>query len=418
MGGRGLVALLAVAGCATTSGGAAGTTGGEAGSSGEPSGSASSSASTSSDPASSGGDGSTDGGSTDSSSTSAGIDDGCEGGPPVHCVLESLTAPYIDTEGSPGQAIGLVVGVQTSAGRYVTGFGATEPGGDTPPAPNAMLELASIGKVYTGYLLADALQRREVALTDTLENTFGPAVPTFEGQSIDLLDLATHTSALPDYPTNVPNPGPINPMDGYTLQMLETFFASHELPEAPGTSYVYSNLGSGTLGYILTQAAGVPDYPTLAQQRIAQPRGFVDTVVDLDREQQGRWMQMYQDGNAIPPLAMGEVLYGGGILRSTADEVLDFFGEATAGDDLIWDLVLEPRRPGAPGSSTGFQIAVEDLGDRTRYSKGGASAGMVMFTVDPPVVVYVQTNVRGIRGLRMMAAEILDGIEDASFDDA
>lgn len=98
-----------------------------------------------------------------------------------------MTAPYVDPNGSPGKAIGLVEGVAKPGTRYVTGFGAKTLGGVIPPDAQSSFELASVTKVYTGYLLARGIAHQEVELTDVPEDTFGPNVPTYNGESIDTL---------------------------------------------------------------------------------------------------------------------------------------------------------------------------------------------------------------------------------------
>ena len=52
--------------------------------------------------------------------------------------------------------------------------------------------------------------------------------------------------------------------------------------------YAYSNLGMSLLGHAEARAAGVPDWPTLATQRILQPLGmtattFAATATDIPR---------------------------------------------------------------------------------------------------------------------------------------
>jgi CubicO group peptidase (beta-lactamase class C family) len=62
-----------------------------------------------------------------------------------------------------------------------------------------VFELASIGKVFTGILLAQAVVKEEVQLDDPISIYLpeGVRAPAYEGRSITLLDLATHTSGLP-----------------------------------------------------------------------------------------------------------------------------------------------------------------------------------------------------------------------------
>lgn len=332
-------------------------------------------------------------------------------------MLELVTQPHVDSSGAPGKAIGLVVGIATPRRRYVTGFGATTLGGTERPSSDAIFELASVTKVYTGYLLARGITNAEVQLSDSLEITFGPNAPTYFGQSIELLDLATHTSRLPNYPDNLPNPGPVNPAAGYTLAMLESFLSNHSLSGPPGIGYLYSNLGSGVLGHVLVEASGMNEFEELVDREIATPYGLHDTVVTLDREQAGRKIQGYANGVPAPPIDIGGPLQAGGSLRSSGDETLRFFAGAMGGSDPAWAEVIHPRRPSPNGTNafTGFLLNMETPpGESTIYSKNGGAPGFstqVMFTVNPPAVVVLLSNANGTQGLYGLARTILDEIE-------
>ena len=64
---------------------------------------------------------------------------------------------------------------------------------------NTVFEIGSVTKVFTSLLLADMVQRDEVALADPVAQ-YLPSdvnVPQCAGQQITLVDLATHTSGLP-----------------------------------------------------------------------------------------------------------------------------------------------------------------------------------------------------------------------------
>ena len=359
-------------------------------------------------------------GSDSGSSDESGTVEACPDGPAVHCLLEELSSPYVDPNGSPGKAIGLVVGVATLEDRYVTGFGATTIGGDIPPGADSIFDIASVTKVYAGYLLARGIENGDVLLTHALEDTFGPDVPTWRGESIDVLDLATHTSGLPNYPDNMPNAGPVNPASGYTLELLEEFLASHTLEVAPETAYAYSNLGSGILGHVLVTAAGEDRFEALVQREIAEPYGLVDTRVDLDAEQLSRKLQGHAMGAPAPAIDIGDPLEGGGALRSTGDEVLRFFEGAIGGDDTTWTMVMVPRRPSPNGANafTGFLLNVEDPDGETTYSKNGGAPGFsseVVFRTEPAAVVVLLSNANSTQGLYALGTEILDALPTTSF---
>ncbi len=340
-------------------------------------------------------------------------EDDCAAGPPVHCILETATANHVDPDGAPGKAVGLVVGVANLETRYVAGFGATALGGRTPPSADAIFDIGSVTKVYTGYLLARGIADGDVELTDVLEDTFGPDVPTFRGQSLSLLDLATHTSGLPNYPDNMPNAGPVNPASGYTLPLLLEFLAGHTPSVAPGLQYEYSNLGSGILGQVLVSATGNASYDSLVDVEIAQPYALVDTRVELDAAQQLRKLQGHAQGSPAPAVDIGAPLQGGGSLQSTGDEVLRFFEGALDGTDPAWEMVMVPRRPSPLGTNafTGLLLNIEDPRGDAWLSKSGGTPGFssqVVMRTDPPAVVVLLSNTHGTEGLHSLGISILE----------
>jgi len=69
---------------------------------------------------------------------------------------------------------------------------------------HTIFEIGSITKVFTSLLLADMVERKEVALTDPVSK-YLPAnvkMPERNGRQITLENLATHTSGLPRLPSN------------------------------------------------------------------------------------------------------------------------------------------------------------------------------------------------------------------------
>jgi serine-type D-Ala-D-Ala carboxypeptidase/endopeptidase len=78
--------------------------------------------------------------------------------------------------------------------------------GDTRPLNGqTIFEIGSETKLFTSLLLADMVQRGEVALDDPVANYLPATVkmPERNGRVIALVDLATHTSGLPRLPANL-----------------------------------------------------------------------------------------------------------------------------------------------------------------------------------------------------------------------
>ena len=243
----------------------------------------------------------------------------------------------------PGDAeIGAMIDARL-AGRTGAGMavGVIEPGGTRIVTrsdginADTLFEIGSITKIFTALLLAEAVQRGEVALDDPVLAHLPPGseMPGNGGAAITLRQLSQHTSGLPRLADNMPFANPDDPYADYTEVMMLEFLRGHVLARTPGTQFEYSNLGVGLLGYALGLAAGA-DYDDLVQTRILAPLGMADSGIVLTAAQQARLAQghdMYLRPASewhLPALA------GAGALRSTAADMLRFLGA-----------VLDPASP-------------------------------------------------------------------------
>jgi len=223
------------------------------------------------------------------------------------------------------QSVGIVVGVLTPEGRTIIDHGPLAKGDTRQMNGDTVFEIGSVSKVFTSLLLADMVQRKEVALTDPVAKYLPDTVklPGRGGKQITFVDLATHTSGLPRMPNNFKPADPSNPYADYTVPQMYEFLSGYQLTRDIGEKYEYSNLGGGLLGHALARRAGV-DYETLLHDRITGPLGMKDTAIKLSMGMQMRLAtgynaQLNRTSNwDIPTLA------GAGGIRSTANDLLTF----------------------------------------------------------------------------------------------
>src|SRR5207248_11710798 len=98
-------------------------------------------------------------------------------------------------------AVGIVVGVIDPQGRTIISYGHRNAGDARPLNGDTVFEIASVTKVFTALLLADMVEKNEVALSDPASKYLPDIkLPERNGRSITLADLATHTSGLPFMP--------------------------------------------------------------------------------------------------------------------------------------------------------------------------------------------------------------------------
>lgn len=230
---------------------------------------------------------------------------------------KDIRAILVDRIDVQKQSVGIVVGIVDASGRRTVAYG--------PVDADTVFEIGSVTKVFTSLLLADAVERGEVALTDPVSKFLPPTVkvPEHGGKKITLVDLAMQSSGLPSLPSNIHPKDPTNPYADYTVEQLYEFLSSYELTRDPGSKYEYSNLGVGLLGHALARRAG-KDYETLVRDRIASPFRMKSTAITLSKEMKERLTPGHDP--ALHPAANWDfpTLAGCGALRSTANDMLTF----------------------------------------------------------------------------------------------
>jgi CubicO group peptidase (beta-lactamase class C family) len=241
---------------------------------------------------------------------------------PPDSEIRKILVERIDTQ---RQSVGIVVGVIGPDGRRVIAYGHLETGDSRPPNGDTIFEIGSATKVFTSLLLADMVQRGEVALDDPAAKYLPASVkmPERNGRSITLVDLATHTSGLPRLPTNLSPRDPANPYADYSVEQLYQFLSTYQLTRDIDSQYDYSNLGGGLLGHVLARRAGM-DYEALVRSRICDPLSMESTRITPTPEMKAR-LAVGHDA-ALQPVENWDLptLAGAGALRSTANDLLTF----------------------------------------------------------------------------------------------
>jgi CubicO group peptidase (beta-lactamase class C family) len=169
-----------------------------------------------------------------------------------------------------------------SAGRVRDGtvaFAGLGNAGDRPPTFQTRYELGSTTKTFTGLLLANAVQRGEMALEDPLSKYLTELAGTPAGDAT-LFELATHSSGLP--PLAPTGSGPLlaavgneNPYEVSVAQLIE---ATRSVEISNQGEYAYSNLGMSLLGHAEARAAGAPHWPALVTERLLTPMTMTNTT--------------------------------------------------------------------------------------------------------------------------------------------
>ncbi|VEB43608.1 D-alanyl-D-alanine-carboxypeptidase/endopeptidaseAmpH precursor [Chromobacterium violaceum] len=176
------------------------------------------------------------------------------------------------------------------------------------------MRIASISKAMTGEVLTALTLDKKVKLDDPLQK-YAPAGVTLPpaGQSITLLNLATHTSGVPrempgEKPKDTPSSsGPMSSNAGAGCPAPRT--------SSPRPARPVFQPGFDLLADALSRAAGKP-YPVLFREKITAPLGMKDTTFTPTPAQCARLMEGY---GASPCVDTTAAIGSGGIYSTPRD---------------------------------------------------------------------------------------------------
>ena len=229
------------------------------------------------------------------------------------------------TVGANEKVVGMVAVTVDEHGTRTATFGSSgvpglRLGNDT------VFEIASITKVLTALLLAEMVQRGEVAFDDPVAKYLPASVTLHQrGRPITLLDLASYTSGLPIMPDNMPPQWWTlpNPWADYTDAKLYEFLSSYVPEYEPGKHYEYASLGLGLLGVALSRRAG-KSYEDLMIEQVCKPLGLSHTRITLSDDMRRHLVQPHDKELKPTPLWDSQALAGGGGFRSNARDLTVF----------------------------------------------------------------------------------------------
>ena len=257
---------------------------------------------------------------------------------------------------------------------------------DRPLDMDSVYEIGSINKVSTALLLADMVQRKEVALDDPRGVAPAGREDPREGQADHSCSISRPTrraAALHAQQLSIRAISK-NPYADYSAEQMMEFLASYELKVEPGAHYEYANLGFGLLGLALATRAG-KSYEALVVERICAPLGMNDTRIALTPSMRARAVQAH-DANLFPtPYWDFQASFAGaGALRSTANDLCAFVEAASGLRESplkeAFALMLATQRPAykpTPDAGLGWFVSHGKLFDIAW--KDGGTGGTCSF---------------------------------------
>jgi CubicO group peptidase (beta-lactamase class C family) len=298
---------------------------------------------------------------------------------------ESVRATLRQTVGANDKVAGMIAVIVDEGGTRMTTVGSSGVPGVALDG-DAVVEIMSITKVLTSLVLADMVQRREVAFDDPVAKYLPASLTLHErGRPITLLDLASYTSGLPNMPGNLPpnwwaRP---NPLGDYTQDELYEFLSSYVPRYEPGTHYEYANLSFGLLGIAVARRAG-KSYEDLLIERVCDPLGLSHTRITLSADMRKHLVQPHDLELKPTPLWDFPAIPGAGVVRSSGRDLTVFLkacmGLKKTPLSAAMARLVETRRPTTlPGTEAGLGWFITSAGDEEIVWKSGLSGGCNTF---------------------------------------
>jgi D-alanyl-D-alanine carboxypeptidase len=307
-------------------------------------------------------------------------------------VDEAVAAPIAE-----GRFAGVVLVARDGEPVFRKAYGLADREQNIAHTPETPFMIMSVSKQFTAVLIARLAAAGKLRLDDRVSRYLAnwPA----EWEAVEIRHLLSHSSGLdidttyfwlvkhhPEYWPESGDPPPYQP---------------RALVAAPGTAYLYANVGYTLLSMIASKAGGLP-FDDLLREEVFRPLRLEQTVPErhgMRVSGRARGYARKNDGLEVVEQKTIDIV-GAGDLVSTAGDLARF--DAAFDDDRflpaqLRDAMLTPHIEGKRGASLGYGwfLRTSDGGRPMQYH-GGDGAGFRAFNVRLPkerLAVIVLSNV-------------------------
>ena len=286
--------------------------------------------------------------------------------------VDSIVASYHNKNPEVSISFALLKGEET----FYTSYGQLSRGGERPVDKNSLFEIASITKIITSNLIAQAVLEGKLKVNDPIDQ-YLPKVYSLHGNiknKISIADLASHQSGLPDLDfLEMIKKDQQQPAKLVDQEMLTKMINGCDQLIDYG-SYRYSTVGYTLLGQILEGIYGKP-YDQLLNERIFRPlamkRSFT-TFYAVDNVVQG-----YNGEGGEQELFVWNIVAPSGLVKSSTADAMKFLQAIMDKENFIGKAALLTEVPYYSEGNEAIGLAtniIQENGE-TIYLKSGDSMG-------------------------------------------
>jgi len=287
--------------------------------------------------------------------------------------------------------VGISVGFIKNNEAYYTAYGKLNKESQIDIDKNSIFEIASITKILTSNLIAQAVIDNKINLDDYIDNYLPSVYFLHENlkRKIKISDLASHQSGLPDIDFGkLIELNPQQPISGVTEESLANLINNcTELTDYG--KYRYSTIGYTLLGQILEKVYG-KSYDEIIRKKILKPLQMTNTLTkdfDVKNKTTG-----YNPEGGTQEFFNWNITASAGLVKSNASDMMKYLKAVLNKDTRIGKAAIisekifykdEKREMGL-----GLNISTDDK--NTIYLKSGDSMGQ------SSIICYNRTKNWGI----------------------
>ena len=279
-----------------------------------------------------------------------------------------------------------------------------------------LFEIGSITKTFTASLIMKLIDEGKMKLSDPIQNYLPDPMgeDQFQGHSITIQHLLTHTSGLSSSPSSYTLPyltalifSPKNPNRNFKAKHYYRYLKNFELDYIPGRAWKYNNSGYALLGAFVEKVEGIT-WQKAIQQYLFDPLDMTHSFTEMNHDNRHQLVSgITEKGKKAKPWDM-KFINAAGAIKSTLDDLTLYamaqLHPAIAGMEFLKDAqnplddsIRMPKESLWHGNAMGlgWWHNLED-GESPFYWHAGASGGytsFVGFSPDRNKAVIILSNI-------------------------
>ena len=278
-------------------------------------------------------------------------------------------------ENNPG--VGISVGyINNKNEEYYTAYGKLSKESQTDIDKNSLFEIASITKILTSNLIAQAAIEHKLKLDDYIDDYLpkGYVLQKTIQNKIKISDLASHQSGLPDIDFGkLIELNPQQPVSNVTDKTLTAIVNNCSALLDYG-KYRYSTIGYTLLGQILETVYG-RSYDVIIQEKIFKPLQMTNTLTkdfDVKNKTTG-----YNPDGGVQEFFTWNITASAGLVKSNTSDMIKYLKGVLNKENAVGKAAIVTEKIFYKDEKREMGLATNiDTDDRdTIYSKSGDSMG-------------------------------------------